>query len=94
MSIAVNLSQIVVDKWSVDSIQENVEVQYSILDDDDVVWKHDTAVFWRNIPVLTDPTGNVLPTPSNWYAIPTSYLTILDNLTSDIETALVSRVLS
>lgn len=79
---------------TVDIPNENVTVPFKLLDADGKTWMIGTAIFWREIPELRDPEGNLLPTPEEWFQIPLAYLQDLADMTNDIHTALVSRFLT
>jgi hypothetical protein len=92
MAKSVVLSDILVDEWTVNLNLENVTVRYRVVDDAGKTWINDEAIFWRNIPVLTDPDGNPTPVPDRWYQLPLAYLPTLLQMASDITTAMKTKL--
>jgi hypothetical protein len=94
MSIVITLDSTIVHDWTVDMINEKVDVGYSLSDDTGKIWFTGHAIFWRNIPELTDDDGNPLPTPDNWFQLPESYVSTLVSITNAIESALSNKFLN
>ena len=92
MARSVTLSDVLIDEWTVNLNTENVTVRYRVVDDNGWVWADGLAVFWRNIPQLIDPNGNPAPIPDNWFQLPTTYVQTLNDLNTDIHTALLKFV--
>ena len=93
MTKTITLEDIRHGNWSVNLDLENVEVPFEVIDATGHVWQRGIAIFWRNIPELTDPDGTPLPTPDEWFQVPLSRLQAVNDLNNDIHTALMNRFL-
>jgi hypothetical protein len=92
--IVVTLTDIKIEKWTVDTINQHVTIYFQIKDDQGNIYKQDYAIFWADLPDNggTDHLGNILPVPDNWYQLPIEYINTLTNLTTDARSALMHLV--
>lgn len=89
MALAISLTDIKPIRWTVDTAERTVRVDYRLADADGLTWGDPRqAVFWAEIPVWPDPT------PDNWYLLPGSYVATLASLTVDALAAIAARELA
>jgi hypothetical protein len=93
MTLTITLNDIRIITWTVDVDRRTVTVHYQRLTDTGDPLDDGMAVFWDTLPDPgTDPQGNPVPLPSNWYQLPTQYAQILTDLTLDVRQALMHLV--
>lgn len=90
MAIVINITDLEIEEWTVNIIRENVTVNYLLKDSEGIIWVRNSAIFWRNIPEVTDELGNPVPPPDNWYELPTTYVSHLNDITTHAETILLN----
>jgi hypothetical protein len=93
MTINLVLSDVKILDWAVNVELRNVVVHYYRLFDDGAEYDDGYATFWETIPNPgTDPNGDPLPIPDDWYQLPASHVTAIITLTQDARIALGSLV--
>lgn len=93
MAITISISNLEIEEWIVNIIKENVTIKYLLLDDNNVIWMREEAIFWKTIPTPTDEEGNPIPIPDNWYELPIDYVIHLNEITNHAETILTQKFL-
>lgn len=89
----ITITDLEIEEWSVNLIQEKVTVKYLLKDSDGIIWIRDTAVFWRVIPVIYEEPGVPAPTPDYWYLLPNDYVLYLNEIKNHAETILTNKFL-
>jgi hypothetical protein len=93
MTKVITLTDIRIGSWRVDVLLKRVAVDYSILEDTGETFSKGIAIFWEVIPEpTTDPDGNTVPNPDNWYQLPPEHVAHLTALTVDARAALLHLI--
>lgn len=94
MTKTIVLTDLVVTGIVLDYDVQCVVVDYKMVDSEGNRFTIGKAYFWVVIPDPgTDPFGNPVPIPDNWFQLPASYFPTLLGLRDDADTALTAKFL-
>ena len=94
MGLTIEITQLEIEEWIVNLVQENVIIKYLLLDSNGTIWIRDEAIFWKDIPEEFDPLGNPIDPPDNWYQLPQNYVLTLNEITNHAEGILLDKFIN